>query len=85
MLATRCACGFEALADEQIIDHLLAVFEPADAVGYDGKAHEEMAGRVCSCGTSFLSGNAMDVHFFVAFAPADLVGGDGRAHEPVAG
>jgi hypothetical protein len=51
-LATQCACGFEALADEQVIDHVLAVFEYADAVGTDGKTHEEMAKGACSCGFS---------------------------------
>jgi hypothetical protein len=81
-LATRCACGFEQLADEQLIDHILAAFEPADAVGTDGKVHEEMAGQTCSCGFSAVSGDEMEAHFLAVFTPAGSVGRDGRAHEP---
>ncbi|HUN36645.1 MAG TPA: hypothetical protein VMU95_32015 [Trebonia sp.] len=80
MLATRCSCGFEALADEQVIDHLLAISEPADAVGADGKIHEEMPGRVCSCGISTISGEEMDEHFLAVFASAGPLGG---GHRPV--
>lgn len=83
MLAIRCACGFEELADEQVIDHLLAVFEPADAIGTGGEIHEEMAGRACSCGFLALSGDEMDAHFLAAFTPVGKVGRDGRAHEPL--
>jgi hypothetical protein len=82
MLATRCPCGFEELADEQLIDHLLVMFEPADAIGTDGKAHEEMATRACSCGFSAISAQEMDKHFLVAFTPAGSVGSDGRTHQP---
>jgi hypothetical protein len=83
MLATHCACGFEELAEEQVIDHLLAAFEPVNDVGADGKVHEEMDSRTCSCGFSAISGNAMDAHFLAAFTPADRVGSDGRRHEPL--
>jgi hypothetical protein len=83
-LATQCACGFEELADEQVVDHLLAVLEPADAIGTDGKIHEEMANLVCSCGIASISGDGMDAHFLVAYTPADSVGNDGRTHEALA-
>jgi hypothetical protein len=83
MLATRCACGFEELADEQVIDHLLAVFEPTGAIGTGGEIHEEMAGRACSCGFPALSGDEMDAHFLAVFTPVGKVGRDGRAHEPL--
>jgi hypothetical protein len=82
-LATRCACGFEALADEQVIDHVLAVFESADAVGADGKPHEEMKERACSCGFSAISSGEMDAHFLAAFTPVGQAGRDGRTHEPL--
>jgi hypothetical protein len=81
MLAMRCACGFEELADEQLIDHLLAVFEPADAVGTNGEIHEEMVGRACSCGFFAISGSEMDTHFLAVFTPVGLAGRDGRTHE----
>lgn len=84
MLATRCACGFEELADEQVIDHLLAVLEPADAIGTDGNTHEEMADRACSCGFAAISRGEMDAHFLAAYTPADSVGNDGRTHQALA-
>jgi triosephosphate isomerase len=82
-LATQCACGFEALADEQVIDHILAIFEPPGAIGTDGKMHEEMVSRVCSCGIASISGDEMGAHFLAVFIPAHSVGRDGRRHEPV--
>ena len=84
LLATQCACGFAELADEQVIDHVLAAFESADAVGADSKIHEEMAARACSCGFSAISCAEMDAHFLAAFTPAGHVGRDGRTHEPLA-
>ncbi len=84
MLARRCACGFEELKDEQVIDHLLAVFEPPDSTGADGLVHLEMALKACSCGLSFTSGGEMDRHFLAVFTPADSAGSDGRQHEALA-
>jgi hypothetical protein len=83
MLATRCACGFERLQDEEVIDHLLAVFEPEDSTGTDGVVHLEMAKRICSCGFQAASRDDLDVHFLGVFTPANQVGADGRRHEPV--
>jgi hypothetical protein len=83
LLATRCECGFERLEDEEVIDHLLAVFEPEDATGTDGKVHMEMADLVCSCGFQTFHGDDLDYHFLVVFTPSDQVGHDGRRHEPV--
>jgi hypothetical protein len=84
LLATRCACGFERLEDEEVIDHLLAVFEPEDTTGTDGLVHMEMAHLVCSCGFQTVHGDDLDYHFLVVFTPSDQVGSDGRRHEPVA-
>ncbi len=84
MLAMRCACGFERLEDEQLIDHLLAVFEPDDSTGTDGLVHLEMAKRACSCGFRAASSDELDSHFLSAFTSADRLGRDGRKHEPVA-
>lgn len=85
MLATRCVCGFERLADEEVIDHLLAAFEPTDAIGNDGQAHEEMTGHACSCGFQAILGEELDTHFLAAFTAADAVGSDGRRHEATDG
>jgi hypothetical protein len=82
MRATRCACGFERLADEEVIDHLLALFDPADSRGTDGREHEERQGRTCSCGFAGATGEELDEHFLEAFTPAGSVGRDGREHEP---
>jgi hypothetical protein len=80
MLATRCACGFEALADEDLNDHLQAVFEPEDSTGADGQAHLEQAARTCSCGFPAASPAELDAHFIAAFTPADSIGSDGAKH-----
>jgi hypothetical protein len=83
MLAIRCACGFERLHDEQVVDHLLVTFEPEDSTGTDGLIHLEMARRACSCGFQAASADDLDHHFLVVFTPADQVGPDGHHHEPV--
>ncbi|HEY6788240.1 MAG TPA: hypothetical protein VI365_13120 [Trebonia sp.] len=84
MLATRCACGFERLDDEGVIDHLLAVFGPKDARGNDGQVHEEMAVLACSCGFRAALAEEMDSHFLAVFTPVGPVGRDGEKHEPIA-
>jgi hypothetical protein len=83
MWATRCACGFERLEDEEVSDHLLAAFEPDDAIGTDGQVHQEDANRVCSCGFSAVTGDQLDAHFLAESMPADSVDGDGVRHGPV--
>jgi serine/threonine-protein kinase RsbW len=51
MTDASCACGFAELADEELIDHLLGVFEPDDHVGNDGRVHEERERLTCACGS----------------------------------
>jgi hypothetical protein len=84
LLATRCACGFSRLEDEEVIDHLLLVFEPADSTGTDGRVHLEMERRACSCGFQAVMNENLDCHFLVIFTPSNRVGRDGRRHEPAA-
>jgi hypothetical protein len=84
MLATRCACGFERLADEEVSDHLLAVFESNDSIGTDSQVHQERELRVCSCGFSAASGEELDAHFIAVFTPANFVGRDGKEHAAIA-
>ena len=84
MLATRCSCGFVRLDDEEVTDHLLAAFDPQDAAGSDGRAHQELARLTCSCGFRAASPEELDVHFMVVFTPAGSVGRDGARHEPAA-
>jgi hypothetical protein len=84
MLATRCACGFERLEDERLMDHLLAVFEPDDSTGADGLVHLEMATLVCSCGFQAASSDELDSHFLEVFTRTDQIGRDGRKHESIA-
>jgi hypothetical protein len=83
MLATRCACGFERLDDEEVSDHLLAVFEPDDAIGTDDQVHQEDDNRVCSCGFSAAIGDELDTHFLAVFMPADSLDRDGVRHQPI--
>jgi hypothetical protein len=81
MLATRCSCGFERLEDEEVSDHLLAVFEPDDSIGTDGLVHQEEALRHCSCGFSAATGGELDAHFLAVFTRPDAIGLDGNKHE----
>ena len=83
MSATRCVCGFECLADEEVVDHLLAVFEPVNSRGIDGREHEEWRGRACSCGFAGSAGEELDQHFLKVFTPAGSIARDGRKHGPV--
>jgi len=82
MLATRCACGFTELDDEQILDHLALVFTPDDSVGNDGRVHEELSGRACACGFAGITSEGLESHFLESFRPADGRGRDGRWHGP---
>jgi len=82
MSATRCLCGFERLDDEEVIDHLLATFEPEDSIGSDGQVHQEAAPMACLCAFTAASPRELDAHFLAAFTPADHAGRDGSKHEP---
>jgi anti-sigma regulatory factor (Ser/Thr protein kinase) len=84
MTAARCTCGFTELADEEVTDHLLQVFEPEDHTGSDGLAHEEHEPLTCECGFTASMPEELDAHFVKAFTPDDAIGRDGRRHEPVA-
>jgi hypothetical protein len=85
MLATRCSCGFERLEDEEVSDHLLAVFEPHDAIGSDGQLHQEEELRHCSCGFSATTGPELDAHFLAVFTPPNAIAPDGTKHHPLSG
>ena len=84
MLATRCACGFVRLEDEEVTDHLLAVFETKDATASDGRVHQELAMLTCACGFLAASAGELDAHFLAVFTPAVPVGRDGARHEAAA-
>jgi hypothetical protein len=83
MTADRCTCGFTELADEELNDHLLRVFEPDDRMGTDGVAHEERERLTCACGLTASTPAELDEHLLKAFAPDGAIGSDGRKHEPV--
>jgi hypothetical protein len=83
MIAARCSCGFAELADEEMIDHLLRVFESDDPRGNDGQVHEERERLGCACGLSAITAEELDAHFMAAFAPGDAIGRDGQRHEPL--
>jgi hypothetical protein len=82
MTAVTCLCGFTELADETFADHIMAVFEPDDQIGHDGRAHEERAPLTCACGATASTPADLDAHFLYAFAPRDHVGTDGNKHGP---
>jgi hypothetical protein len=81
----HCSCGFTELGDEQVIDHLLRIFEPDDRRGKDGLVHEETRRLVCSCGFDSATTHELDAHFLVVFTPADGIGRDGASHSPAGG
>lgn len=82
MTAVRCACGFTELADEDVIDHLLRVFEP-DQMESDGPVHEERERLACACGLAAVTAEELDAHFITVFTPADAIGRDGQRHQSV--
>jgi hypothetical protein len=83
MVAARCSCGFTELADEEMMDHLLRVFETDDQKGTDGLVHEEREPLACACGLSAITVEELDAHLLKAFTPVDAIGHDGKRHEPV--
>jgi hypothetical protein len=80
--AASCTCGFTELADEDLTDHLLHVFDPGDQIGNDGILHEERQPLTCACGLSAITPQELDAHFLTVFAPGDGIGSDGWRHEP---
>jgi hypothetical protein len=84
MMGQSCSCGFTRLDDEEVIDHLLALFTPGDSRGGDGRVHAE--GRValaCFCGFTAAKPEDMDQHFLDMFGSTDSVGRDGKKHVAV--
>jgi hypothetical protein len=83
MTDARCSCGFTELADEELTDHLLRVFEPQDHMGNDGLAHEERERLTCACGFTASTSAEFDAHLIKVFTPDGAIGSDSRKHEPV--
>lgn len=83
MIAVQCSCGFRELADEEITDHLLLVFEPPDGKGSDGLAHEEGERLTCLCGFTAITTEELDTHLMTLFTPHDAIGHDGKRHDPI--
>jgi hypothetical protein len=70
--------------DEELIDHLLNVFAPADGTGNDGRAHDEaFPAPTCFCGFTADTTGEMDAHFLRVFILTDSIGPDGSRHVPV--
>jgi hypothetical protein len=82
MIAAQCSCGFRETGDEQITDHLLAVFTPGNSTDSQGYEHLEGKPRTCLCGLTVASGGELDAHFLAVFTPADSVASDGNRHAP---
>jgi hypothetical protein len=84
MISACCTCGFTELADEEMTDHLLLVFEPQDHIGNDGLAHEECEHLTCACCYTAITSEKFDTHMLKVFRPDDAIGSDGQRHEFVA-
>jgi hypothetical protein len=82
-MADKCSCGFTELADESITDHLQQVFAPDNAIGLDGKRHEEGKKLACLCGLTAVTTDELDSHLLAAFTPDDAIGRDGEVHEAI--
>jgi hypothetical protein len=83
MTAARCTCSFTELDDEEIVDHLLSVFEPDDHRGTDGQVHLEGDRLACLCGVTAITTEDLDAHLLNAFTPVDAIGRDGKKHEVI--
>ena len=81
MTTAQCSCGFKELGDEEIIDHLLHVFEPNDHRDHDSPVHEERNPLTCACGFAAVTAEELDSHLLKAFTPGDAIGRDGQKHE----
>lgn len=80
MADQQCLCGFSELADEQLIDHLNAMFVPPDGTANDGQIHEEGKAGTCTCGLAAATVEELDQHFLTVFTPDDGIGADGQRH-----
>jgi hypothetical protein len=78
----QCACRFTASNRDELADHILEAFSPADDIGTDGQVHAELAGRqrACACGFAAASPPGLDAHLLAMFATPDGVGLDGSKH-----
>jgi hypothetical protein len=81
MILAQCSCGFKEIGDEEIIDHLLNVFEPKDHGDNDGLVHEERDPLTCACGFAAITAEELGSHLLKAFTPDDAIGRDGQKHE----
>ena len=81
MMAASCSCGFTELADENLTDHLLQVFEPDEHQGNGAVVHQEGDRLTCLCGLPATTPEELDAHFLQVFTPADAIGRDGHKHE----
>jgi hypothetical protein len=78
-----CACGYQAVSDEDLADHLGDMLIPNDDTAPDGVRHAEVAGQAghrCLCGLAAGTGPALDEHLLAVFASVGMVGRDGRGH-----
>jgi hypothetical protein len=78
-----CACGFEAISDDELADHVGDLMIPDDDIAPDGARHAEAAGpggHQCLCGFRADSGAALDEHLLAVFTVFGAVGRDGRGH-----
>jgi hypothetical protein len=87
---TRCACGYQAADAEELGDHLMEMFTPADDRDASGTVHAEVSrDRAdftspyrCVCGHLETQTAGLDRHLLEVFSPADRIGLDGRVRAP---
>ena len=88
----RCSCGYTAEDADDFRDHLLEVFTRKDAIGADGRAHDEIAAGPpgqrtrtlrCFCSYATREGPEFDDHVLAMFLTPDRIGIDESRHVPV--
>jgi hypothetical protein len=87
---SRCLCGYQAISDDDLSDHLAEAFTPDGDRGSDGVAHAELSrprsdGTVweCLCGLTTIELASLDAHLASVFTPRDRTGRDGARHAPL--
>jgi hypothetical protein len=78
-----CVCGYQAVSNEDLADHIGDMVIPDDDTTPDGVLHAEVAGQAghrCLCGFTSETGTGLDEHLLAVFTADGAIGRDGRRH-----
>jgi hypothetical protein len=92
MNAHICACGYQAITADELLEHIGEMVIPLDDIAPDGRPHAEAArdergalgsdpaGSRCVCGFVTDTTTALDHHLLSAFAEPDTLSPHGHTH-----